>query len=68
LCSGQCAHKQIVLQALAAILTAGDKAEYALDRNDPNYDSEEERTVVLQSAQNQKLRDDVTAYKDEVCV
>ncbi len=46
---------------------AGDKAERVLDRNDPNYDSDEEREVVLQS-QNQQLKEHVQSYKQTVRV
>ncbi|KAI8472184.1 MAG: armadillo-type protein [Monoraphidium minutum] len=38
----------------------------SLDRNDPNYDSEEERAVVLQSAQSNRIREEVVAYKREI--
>mmetsp|Transcript_37781 Transcript_37781/g.95570 ORF Transcript_37781/g.95570 Transcript_37781/m.95570 type:complete len:712 (-) Transcript_37781:372-2507(-) len=48
-----------------SIMTDGEKQPGAMDKNDPNYDSEEEKHNVLRS-QHQKLKDEVTAYKDEV--
>lgn len=36
-----------------------------LDKNDPNYDSEEEKHNVLRTQQN-LVKDEVQAYKDEV--
>jgi hypothetical protein len=38
----------------------------ALDKNDPNYDSEEDRAVVYQSKQASWVRQEVEAYKQEV--
>ncbi|GBF95677.1 hypothetical protein Rsub_08659 [Raphidocelis subcapitata] len=38
----------------------------SLDRFDPNYDSEEERAVVLQSAHSSRIREEVVAYKKEI--
>lgn len=39
--------------------------ERVLDKNDPNYDSDEERAVVLRT-QHQKLKEEVSAYKQQV--
>ncbi|GAX79614.1 hypothetical protein CEUSTIGMA_g7055.t1 [Chlamydomonas eustigma] len=47
-----------------SIFTNGDHAERILDRNDPNYDSDEERVVVLK--QQDHVRDRVLEYKSEV--
>lgn len=47
-----------------SIYTNRDTAETALDRNDPNYDSEEERGVVL--TQQDWLKGEIQSYKHEV--
>lgn len=39
--------------------------ERVLDKNDPNYDSDEEARVVLLT-EHKKLKEEVTAYKAEV--
>lgn len=48
-------------------MVLGDKAERILDKNDPNYDSEEERNVVMKTQQS-KIKAEVQAYKDEVSI
>lgn len=48
-----------------SMFTNGADADGVLDRNDPNYDSEEERHVVLKTQQS-RLKAEVQAYKLEV--
>mmetsp|Transcript_36791 Transcript_36791/g.81831 ORF Transcript_36791/g.81831 Transcript_36791/m.81831 type:complete len:712 (-) Transcript_36791:320-2455(-) len=46
------------------IYTNGDTAERILDRNDPNYDSDEERNMVV--SQHSQLKEEIRTYKQEV--
>lgn len=47
-----------------AFVRAGDHAEKVLDRKDPNYDSDEERVVVM--TQQDWLKAEVQSYKQAV--
>eukprot|EP00955_Chlamydomonas_euryale_P069535 360484-Chlamydomonas_euryale.AAC.5 len=49
----------------ARLAAAGDNVDKVLNRNDPNYDSEEERGVVL--TQQDWLKGEIQNYKREVC-
>eukprot|EP00798_Chlamydomonas_sp_ICE-L_P006507 gene6507-3145_t len=48
-----------------SIMTNADDVEVALDRSDPNYDSEEERTTVM-LRQQRSLKEEVNWYKQQV--
>eukprot|EP00199_Chlamydomonas_sp_CCMP681_P001184 CAMPEP_0119109296 /NCGR_PEP_ID=MMETSP1180-20130426/17833_1 /TAXON_ID=3052 ORGANISM="Chlamydomonas cf sp, Strain CCMP681" /NCGR_SAMPLE_ID=MMETSP1180 /ASSEMBLY_ACC=CAM_ASM_000741 /LENGTH=712 /DNA_ID=CAMNT_0007095037 /DNA_START=104 /DNA_END=2242 /DNA_ORIENTATION=- len=48
-----------------SILTNGDKAEGAIDKHDPNYDSDDERAISF-TQQHQQLKTEVAVYKQEV--
>lgn len=47
------------------VLAHGEEGVSALDRRDPNYDSDEERHVVLHTQQS-RIKAEVQAYKQEV--
>jgi len=38
----------------------------AMDKHDPNYESDEERTVVLHTQQQQQLKTELQVYKEKV--
>ncbi len=49
-----------------SVYTDSREASGAVDRNDPNYDSEDEN-VVLQTDRRAEFRSTIQTYKDEVC-